>query len=37
MGGCGLASSHSRLGPISGCCDHGLEPLGSRKCSKFID
>jgi len=26
-----------RIGKREGCCEHGNEPSGSKKCSKFLD
>jgi hypothetical protein len=36
-GGCGLYSSTSGQGQVTGYCEHGGEPLGSVKCGKFFD
>jgi hypothetical protein len=35
--GCGLDSSASELGPVTGSCEHGNEPLGSIKSEEFLD
>lgn len=37
MGGQGLDSSGSGLGSVVGSCEHGMEPLDSRKHGKFIE
>jgi hypothetical protein len=34
---CGLDDSRSGQGPVAGCCEHGNEPLGSKKGGEFLD
>jgi hypothetical protein len=35
--GCGLDSSGSEWGPVTGSCEHDNEPLGSIKGKEFLD
>jgi hypothetical protein len=37
MGSCGLYSSGPGWGPVTGCCEHGDELLGSIKGGEFLD
>ena len=33
----GLDGHGSGQGQVAGCCEHGNEPSGSKKCGKFLD
>jgi hypothetical protein len=37
VGSCAVDSCGSGQGPMAGCCEHGNESLGSRKCWEFLD
>jgi hypothetical protein len=37
IGSCGLNSSRSGLGPVTGSCENGNEPSGSMKGGKFLE
>jgi hypothetical protein len=37
MGGCGLDSSGSGYGQVTGCCESGDDSSGSIKCVEILD
>jgi hypothetical protein len=37
LAGCGLDSSRSGQGQVTGCCEHGDETSGFIKCDKYLD